>query len=891
MQTELYIEDQLVDLSSSVSFPVTKQFQDLQDPTAILNEWSKTVKIPFTNNNDRLFGLIFNPSRAVITDGEEHSNSGIWFDPTKKMEARLMFSGNLLLQGYAKMTSIKRTQTGGYYEINLFGELGSFFSDVKGLSWGDMVDGYAFNEFTIDRDIVNTSWTTEPDTSTALASLTETTDVIGFACTNQGVPENFDGKSLQDGDGIVELKTRLEDALGTTTYNIEGLVGDGLTPRQMCDYRSYHQQPYIYLPRFFQIVQAAINSQTDYTLTLNSDWFHSSNPYYQDMVMLMSRLQNNGETTSTTTESFTPGSTTVVTEGEETHGSGTLDTFTYDVAEDGTTTLQVIYPVTLKAKLETRAVSMGFQAYGIYEGNALGITLNLTGSSGTTYSKTKWICTSDPGVSSGDLVIIPEDYTLDSSNGGFKTYLGWEYTGNYDGLGASVTATITYEWFDTSEYAIVGRRPGEDDSFYNGNPYVYFQTYIAGAAANGTRYIVNSKGDWHSGYTATLADLWNTDDTPWDIVVKYCKKFGLLIQYDIATMTCEIMTRATFFDAGEEQNWDKRVCYDKEFAIAPSSFDSLYLGFDPSDDTDKGEAYKEQIGVGFGGKKLNTGYEFNTETKNILEGKAPIFSSENILPWSRMLAGNFTYRNTEPMVYAANEGAPADMFGTLYFYNGLCDFDSTTGLPYITDDTPGQVATGTYTYIDGSVYPSYATQVETYPQLDVRYMTRYYSIDMNGNIKVRKMWSTKLCTYSIPALNYDSTKSFTSSDTGIYDTFWADYIAERYGINTKVVTCYLWITPAVFANLTLNTRIRIGERLYMLNKICDYDCTKMQPTKCELVSIYNTEIYTSNPVAILYEWDEGTVISYVSNDEWEDTTAVLTKGAWDDNIAILPNTE
>lgn len=243
------------------------------------------------------------------------------------------------------------------------------------------------------------------------------------------------------------------------------------------------------------------------------------------------------------------------------------------------------------------------------------------------------------------------------------------------------------------------------------------------------------------------------------------------------------------------------------------------------------------------------------------------------------------------MPYAADEGEPADMFGTMYFYNGLAEFNSNIGIPYLTDDSTQQVVQKKMSYLYGIGFDEYATQVATYPKLDIRYeKSRNRYIPGTGWVTM-KIWSNQLCTYGIPAYNYDSTKSYTTDDKGIYGNFWEEYINERYGVNTKVIDCYLWITPAVFAAFKLNTFILIDNRLYLLNKICDYDCTKMQPTKCQLVSVYNYYAYTDNAIEILYEFVEDVTQSNVLQDYWNGGTAVLTKGAWNNNIANLPNQE
>jgi len=46
--TELYIENTLIELDSAVHFAITKTFEDITNPAIIINDWSKSIDIPGT---------------------------------------------------------------------------------------------------------------------------------------------------------------------------------------------------------------------------------------------------------------------------------------------------------------------------------------------------------------------------------------------------------------------------------------------------------------------------------------------------------------------------------------------------------------------------------------------------------------------------------------------------------------------------------------------------------------------------------------------------------------------------------------------------------------------------------------------------------------------------
>jgi len=96
-------------LTDDVQFLLNKQFEDVTEPTTIINDWSKTVSIPFSEANNRLFGYIYRPDRIILGNGNADSYKlmNMYFDPTKKLDFKLVYNTFLMMSGYAKMNEIK----------------------------------------------------------------------------------------------------------------------------------------------------------------------------------------------------------------------------------------------------------------------------------------------------------------------------------------------------------------------------------------------------------------------------------------------------------------------------------------------------------------------------------------------------------------------------------------------------------------------------------------------------------------------------------------------------------------------------------------------------------------------------------------------------------------
>ena len=63
---QLFIEGQEMELTESVKFAITKQFDDLTNPTTIINDWSKTVEITFSLKNNQKNRHSYDPHRVIL---------------------------------------------------------------------------------------------------------------------------------------------------------------------------------------------------------------------------------------------------------------------------------------------------------------------------------------------------------------------------------------------------------------------------------------------------------------------------------------------------------------------------------------------------------------------------------------------------------------------------------------------------------------------------------------------------------------------------------------------------------------------------------------------------------------------------------------------------------
>lgn len=62
---KLFIANKEVDCSEGISLPMTYTVEDFQNPTIVKNSFSKTISIPGTKNNNKIFGEIYKLDRFL----------------------------------------------------------------------------------------------------------------------------------------------------------------------------------------------------------------------------------------------------------------------------------------------------------------------------------------------------------------------------------------------------------------------------------------------------------------------------------------------------------------------------------------------------------------------------------------------------------------------------------------------------------------------------------------------------------------------------------------------------------------------------------------------------------------------------------------------------------
>lgn len=860
----LFVENREVDLADSIDYTINKQFTDVSNPTDIINDWSKTIVIPRTNNNEKIFGDLYNPQRAILSGA---NNVGLYFDPYKKFNFRLQDGESTIMVGYGKVNSC----TSNGIDVTLNGELGKIIQELKKLTFNSKeytdesdkkyyIDTNTYVNGIINKEFIYNDFTTGKDYTDLIDSNGNVCDIhkiIGFL-PNNAYMDGFDYKTMEFKNGnttytrtFADILNNLSDYTSKTGTDGDTTLPNGITSRGIGEYRSYLQQPFIFYNKIFQIVEAACKKITNYTFEYDTNWFNSNNPYWSKLSMLLNPIGlSKGIQGVEINKPYTMGLNIYkLTENTTGYTYSTnptveqymiLNNYQGDENKNYLTegTVQFIMNIQTTKNLESLHLQYNSRTGNIYT------TLHLY-IAAYDYNTNKEIDRIDYTVTPSECITAPKE---DTYNKKFSTL---------DLLNTYKTFTYDFPFkfkFTPQPYGNIGFKLGA--YFDNTTPFQCEDvTYCFPMVRIGIKLpqckITDFVNTSQSYSRFNLEGMWDANTKPFDKILEYCKMFKILIKVDSFNKKIKFIPQDRFFSNYKIENWTNKVAHNKEIKVSPNFADNRYLLLGYGENSNKyGEIYKKNNSVEYGALKLNTNYQFNSETKNEFDKiPATIDCSENILSWCDLYdSKKIIYRMPQEttLALADEDNKYKENFGGLFFY---CDTQRVDGydgsnqfrLVYISDDTKQMFNNQTFMY-GGEL----TNKVITFPKASTTY-------------------GCYASTFAIPMENYtyDSTR-FNKAD-GIYNFIWKNYMNELYNIQNKKIECYIQLDNLDFQNFDFNHFVKIGEQLYLVNKIIDFNPTNNEPTKCELISITDLNNYTTNNFNYLYFVGRFAAVSVISS--------------------------
>lgn len=130
MTTRLFIEGNEIDLIEDFPIDLNFSIADIREFSKRSTSFSKTIKVPATNRNKKIFGHIYEIGSSNEYD-ENVPNVNLNFNPTKRAIGKLYENNILVFDGVIRLISVEDIFGNMQFEINLFGRAKDLFFELK----------------------------------------------------------------------------------------------------------------------------------------------------------------------------------------------------------------------------------------------------------------------------------------------------------------------------------------------------------------------------------------------------------------------------------------------------------------------------------------------------------------------------------------------------------------------------------------------------------------------------------------------------------------------------------------------------------------------------------------------------------------------------------------
>ena len=916
----LYINDRKVDFREPFHINLTYTMEDVTNPPAVKNNYSKTVIVEGTPKNNQIFSNLWNIQ--TVAGGMAYE-----YDLTRKNSFKLYLNGEMMESGYVKLDKIVNKVNIVEYHITLYGGLGDFFYNLSMKEDGtprklcDIDYGGGEKEFDVvvnKTNVMNFWWYLSYGTNYN-KSVVE--DKINFAPCYNGIPEEWDTKKfmVDINDNPFALLPKPSGPSAKGGVMIADITGDrDYTEWEAGDLRSYMQRPVL---RFRALMEAICDPKNNggYKVELDPTFFNTSNPYYEKSWITLPLLKDtDADSVDETVDiSFSPThikdnlmQTIPITLDSDTgpvdYNKGKLNvnfslTFIHPLNQYFVyTSYPYSAPTPPKDKKDNKTKSSDSSKY--YNG-AFCIQLLAKDPEGKyVYASPVQVLSSYPkSFNVRNYGYIPKLSTsFRYSTGRFVKDEGtnrytWDKPISLEMDNMLLSEGMTFE-------ISIEKVHSTNDTSYNFPPDTLYRPH-SGIEINPQRSMVIEspvyiegaiiKDKARSSFSQSSNDktlmtkkrILNSEGSPLDYLLGYTKQMGLYFLKDPVAKTVSIMTRNTFYNNQEIVDLTSKIDRSKDMTITPIAFDKKWYDFALKIEKSKyAEMYKKTYNSNFGIQRVDTNYEYDKKSKNLLDknvyksavmlrehsnykvnfelyydsdnsryylpgafidgAKFSLFEPDRTLkevtdidlPVTKnnyrvpIYSGKKFYDRVPLMCFYDKERKPVDGSNVLCFFNGTVKTADVTGSNVwlrLTDDTDqmNELNDNKPCWLYSKTKSTELTFIPVFG--------RYYT---NGGKTVQASFNM-----GNPIETYTFDYSFNSLSS-IYGRYWRNFLVDQYDKNTRVMECYVKMDRRVMQDY-LRKLFFFDGAFWCLLEVDDFDICNFETTKCKFIKVQNPDVY------------------------------------------------
>ena len=161
IRTEIYIEDELIDLLQDISTDFTYAIDDVRDFGSRNTSFSRTISIPATAKNNKILGFAFEIGMSN-NHNTDLANVNTNFTPSQAAKCEVYVDKIQIFKGVIRMLEIVINNNVIQYQCAVFGELGGFITELgnkrlEDLDFSEHNHTYNVTEIEDSWDVINGS--------------------------------------------------------------------------------------------------------------------------------------------------------------------------------------------------------------------------------------------------------------------------------------------------------------------------------------------------------------------------------------------------------------------------------------------------------------------------------------------------------------------------------------------------------------------------------------------------------------------------------------------------------------------------------------------------------------------------------------------------------------
>lgn len=876
---ELYIEGIAADIAQDGSVFLTARVDDISNPAIIENPYTQQVTLPPTSKNKSIFGFIDRPDHRTTSAA---GGTGVNFNAAKRLNFRLEINGNICQCGYLKLDHVDAR---GFY-VTLYGGLGALLYDLSFDENGDALSlaslDYGYNlAHNINAATIAQAWA-------AAGDIVDSGDyddggkwgVINYAPTYDGIPQNFDAnKQLINPGEVMQAESASDDGASYAPRSGASVVtyGKAYDGWDTKEFRAYLMRPVISTRAIIAgIISYAATK--GYALSLNTVYLPDS--ALRDAWLTLPRLDEKNEDQETTTASVSIAAFNADAEGGASVAvsipAGASDYVRHHI----TTQLKRVTIASSQSSLylHGKPDNPNYEEVRAFVVRAIATNANdeIVGSSGAYVITDSWQ-TGHPRINIEELlrfngIETGVDYVRVTrlSRAASNSYYFYDFQDvpfNIDFYASGATKIqIRGDWVSAAlvndTFVESFGNPNEAFNVEGNTPYTISR--VAFGASSDDMQITS--GTIRTGALITQSKLLGGTDTPARYLVGLLRLCGMYLAPTAPDgKTFEIQDRAMFHTGLQEYyNLEDHIDHARGVDLKPIAYDKRYYLFKYSAGAGAWLSYyRDKYGLDYGEKRVNTGYGFNNESADALNGLvftncADVLEQRdtfNLVTWngraipSPMLAGGkySLYRadgeSKQFDIATPPASAAITYFNTLSGY----DFSGAQKAQFHDGENRPTGQRNALLYLAGISYDYTARgfRISDDSAVMVALNNGVPCWDARSNAAAQIVGGVPLFqrSYGVESLEISTPQEYGDpiprADTyDLYTRCWSDYIADKYGADSKILTAYVDLGTMPVPQDALRRFYRYAGNDWALVEMSDYDLTGGQRfTKCVFVRV------------------------------------------------------